>query len=147
MTYLLSVTSVSNYECRLRNAPEERRSLYQYLYIAILTTTTRLSSGLHNNNDHFWRKITEFLYWNLLFSCSIFIIIVPHKYVVTETLFILTVEVVTRRAGDCHRNNESARRLNLVWKTGFYVMTNRITFMYSVLYILQVWKNIWIKDM
>jgi len=61
-----------------------------------------------------------------LFSCSICIIIVPHKYVVTETLFILTVDVVGQRAGDCHRNNESARRLNLVWKTGFYAMTNRI---------------------
>ena len=51
---MLSVTSVRNYECGLRNAPEERRSIYQYLYIALQTTTTRLSGGLHNNNDHIW---------------------------------------------------------------------------------------------
>jgi len=52
---------------------------------------------------------------------------VSHKNVLTETLFILTVEVVTGRAVDCHRHKESAKRLNLDWKTGFYVMTNRIT--------------------
>jgi hypothetical protein len=54
------------------------------------------------------------------------ILIVPYKNVLVETLFILRVDVVNRVAGDRHRNNESARCLNLVWMTGLYVMTNRV---------------------
>jgi hypothetical protein len=72
-----------------------------------------------------------------------------HIKVITETLYIVTVNVENRQAGKCQKKEESSRRLNLVWKTGLYVMTNRITLhLCTVCCIYYRCRNyVWIKDM
>jgi len=102
-------------------------------YTIILITTGRWISGL--------------LHWQILFPFSSCIIIVPHKIVLTETLLIVTVEVVNRRSWVSNKKNKSARRLNLVWKTGLYVMTIRVILPLCTICIRSVENMFWIKDM